>query len=224
MKIVRWVAVAAFLVITANIALADGAGDPRFQTIGGGHSTVLTSPTDPAFQVNFTAGVTPLVQEGCGFFGGNEGGSCILVDFINNSKVTWSGITITITGFTGDITQGSFTGDNVADPYFASFAQTTNGLGQTVLSWSGIDGTHPGILPATSCDGNSCTGPYFPGGGDFPVPEFDFGILVDVSGALQSGDSFTSQGTATTVPEPNSIVLTLAGAALLGLYLSKRAA
>ena len=65
---------------------------------------------------------------------------------------------------------------------------------------------------------------YFPGGGDFPVPEFDFGILVNVSDATQNGDSFTSQGTATPVPEPKSIVLTLAGAALLGVYLSKRAA
>lgn len=220
MKIVRLATLVGFLILTANIALADGAGDPRFQTIGGGHSIVLTSPTDPAFQVNYAAGETTGTCE----LGGTEGGSCILVDFINNSGVTWSGIAITITGFTGNITQESFTGDNVADPYFASFVQTTNALGQTVMSWSGIDEAHPGILPATSCDGDVCDGPFFPGGGDFPVPEFDFGILVNVSDALQSGDSFTSQGTATPVPEPKSIFLTLAGAALLGLYLSKRAA
>ena len=74
MKIVRFVTLVGFLILTANIALADGAGDPRFQTIGGGHSIVLASPTDPAFQVNYAAGVTPL---GTCELGGTEGGSCI---------------------------------------------------------------------------------------------------------------------------------------------------
>ncbi len=53
MKIVRLATVVGFLILTANIALADGAGDPRFQTIGGGHSIVLNSTDDPNFVLKY---------------------------------------------------------------------------------------------------------------------------------------------------------------------------
>jgi hypothetical protein len=225
MKIVRWAAVVAFLILTANVVLADGVGDPKFQTIGGGHSTVLTPENiGTAFQITYvTSGPNPTPTVGCGAFGGTSGNTCILQDFINFTGNTFTSISFLITSASAGL---SFTSDPANDPYFTNTEVTTVD-GQTLISFFGTDETHPGILSATSvsCDPETgdCTGsgPYFPGGGDFPVPEFDFGILVDVSDAPNG--SFTAQGSAA-VPEPKSIYLMLAGAALVGLFLSKRAA
>ena len=220
MKIVRWAAFLGLLILTANIALADSVGDPKWQTIGGGGSTILNSPTDQAFQVNYTAGVTPLVS--CAPGGLSTATTCIQDDFINNSGVIWSGISFVITSVGGSITQDSFSVDNTNDPYFAMAALTFNDAGQAVLSFFGIDATHPGILPTfpgTCTDGPStCQGPFI----NEITPGYDFGILVNVSDALNPGDSFTAQGTAA-VPEPKSIVLMLVGVVLVGLFLSKKA-
>ena len=224
MKIVRWVTVVAFLVVTANIALADGAGDPKFQTIGGGHSIILNSVTDPNFVINYNSsgqypqGVTPPTLGDCTLGGNPSSDTCLLVDFINNTGQTWKGISFLLSGVSGPLV---FTADNTADPYFTTESVSTVD-GQTLISFFGFDETHHGILPADpgSCNSESgCTGPYL-NGGDGP-PAFDFGILVDVTDALAAGDAFTATGTAS-VPEPKSIVLMLAGAALLGLFFSKR--
>ena len=219
MKILRWAAFVGLLMLTANMALADSVGDPKFQTIGGGGSTILTNENiGTAFQVNYTAHVTPTV--GCGGLGGTVGNTCIVDYFINNTGQAWTGISFLITSVGGSITQDSFSADNTNDPYFTTASLTFNDLGQAILSFFGTDATHPGILPADpGCNTDSCTGPYI----NEVTPGFDFGILVDVTNALNTGDSFTAQGSAA-VPEPKSIVLLLAGAALVGLFLSKKAA
>ena len=81
--------------------------------------------------------------------------------------------------------------------------------------------THPGILPATLiCDGDC----FYTGPTQGNTLLYDFGILVDVNDALEPGDSFSAQGSATAVPEPKSIVLLLAGTVLVGVFLGKRAA
>ena len=54
MKILRWAAFVGLLMLTANIALADGVGDPKFQTLGGGGSTEVVSLNDPNFQITYT--------------------------------------------------------------------------------------------------------------------------------------------------------------------------
>lgn len=223
MKIVRWVTVVALLVLGANSALADGAGDPKMYTVGGGHSVAITSLTnDPNFVVNYVAGGTnPTPTVGCGQFGGTSDNTCIFTDFINNTGQAWSGISFLITGVGGHVTQNSFQVDNSLDPYFTTAALTSDLQGNAVLSFFGTDETHPGILPAVLiCDGDCfLSGPFL---GDIPL--FDFGILVDVTDAVSEGDSFSAQGSATAVPEPKSIVLLLAGAAVLGMLLSKRSA
>jgi hypothetical protein len=219
MKIVRYLAVIGFLILTANIALADSAGDPKMYTTGGGHSVPITSLTnDPNFVINYTAGITPTVD--CATYGGVGGNTCIFTDFINNTGQAWTGISFLITGVGGDVTQNSFSVDNSLDPYFTTAAVSFNNAGQAILSFFGTDPTHPGILPAVLiCDGDCfLSGPYL---GDIPL--FDFGILTDVTDALNQGDSFSAQGSAA-VPEPKTIVLLLAGAALVGLFVSKRAA
>jgi hypothetical protein len=230
MKIVRWAAVVAFLIITANLALADGVGDPRFQTIGGGGSGIVDSLTgDPNFVVNYTAGVTTLGS--CAASGVTTTNTCFVTNFINHTGQTWTSISFLITGVGGDITQDSFTADNTKDPYFLSAALNFDNLGRAILSFFGTDANHPGIQSADinefSCsDGpETCTGPppFIPFDTDGPaVSAFDFGILVDVENFTNPGDSFTAQGSAA-VPEPKSIFLLIAGAALVGFFLSKRA-
>jgi hypothetical protein len=212
MKFLRYVVVFGLLSLSSYVAMADGVGDPRMTPIGGGNSTVLTSPTDPAFVISYTAGVTPTV--GCGTFDGSlSDDTCINphnTDFINNSGVAWKAIQFDIKSVAGDITQSSFSAiqDASVDPYFLFASTTTSAAGDTILSFFGTDSTHPGILPATSCDGDVCTGPFLD---DTDIPLFDFGILVDVTDALTTGDSFTAQGTATPVPEPPTLLLLLMG-------------
>jgi hypothetical protein len=215
MRIVRWVAAAALLFVAAHMAMADSAGDPKIYTVGGGGSTVLGSTNDPKFALTYTYGVTPT-------FSCFDGSTCFQENFINNSGVAWTGISLAITSVGGSITQSSFTADNSLDPYFVFSSLTFNDLGQAVLSFYGTDATHPGILPATSCSDGECSGPYYyPPASEFGIPLYDFGILADVTDAQSPGDSFTAKGSAA-VPEPRSIFLLLAGAALLGLYLNKR--
>jgi hypothetical protein len=215
MKFLRYVVIFGLLSLSSYVAMADGVGDPRMTPIGGGRSTVLTSPTDPAFVISYTATVTPTV--GCGAFDGSlSDDTCIdphFTDFVNNSGVAWKAIQFDIKSVAGDITQSSFSAiqDPSVDPYFLFASTTTNAAGDTILSFFGTDSTHPGILPATGCDGDVCTGPFLD---DTRIPLFDFGILVDVNDALTKGDSFTAQGTASTVPEPSSLLLFLTGGAI----------
>jgi hypothetical protein len=232
MKILRCVTVLALLILSATIAKADGVTDPKFVVIGGGHSQQLTSPNDENFVINYSAGQTdPLPVSPCGFNYGTSSNTCALYDFINNSGVTWTGIQFEITGATGNIQNalldefhpGGFAADNTLDPYFTGSSATVNDAGDVVLSFFGTDETHPGILPATACNTDGCSGPgFFLPNSDIFVPLYDFGILVDVTGATTQGDSFAARGSAT-VPEPSSIFLLLAGSAMLGLFLNKRA-
>jgi hypothetical protein len=217
-KIIRWATLATLFLVAASMATADGVGpDPRFILVGGGHSTQLISPTDPAFVVNYEFGVTEQVEGGCQSFGAPDG-ECIFVDFINNSGVAWNSIQFQLSSVVGGLEFSVDPHPSALDPYF-----TQSSFDDGILRFFGTDETHPGIQPATFCNTDGCTGPFFPGGGDFPVPQFDFGILVDVSDAQFAGAKFTATGTATPVPEPRSIFLMLAGAAILGLYLGKKA-
>ena len=218
MKFLRCYAILVLLCLCSCVVMADGIGDPKFTPIGGTGSTILTSPTDPLFKITYTAGTTPTVA--CSAFGGTSENVCILDDFINNSEVAWKAIQFAITSATAGL---SFTADNSLDPYFTSAAVSTNTLGETVLSFSGTDATHPGILAATSCTsgegGVVCTGPFID---DTGIKAFDFGILVDVNDALKTGDSFTAQGTATPTPEPSTLVLLLAGGVSLFFFYLKK--
>lgn len=231
MKLVRWAAVVAFLALSANLALADGVGDPRFQTQGGGGSAIIDSLTgDPNFQVNYTAGITPLGS--CASSGVTTTNTCFVTNFINHTGQTWTGISFLITSVGGQIGQNTFSADNTNDPYFTTASLSFDNLGRAILSFFGTDATHPGIQSADinefSCSDGSgtCTGPppFFPPGYEGPgINSFDFGILVDVETFINKGDSFTAQGSAA-VPEPKSIFLLIAGAALVGYFLSKKAA
>ena len=211
MKLLRCYAILVLLCLGSCVVMADGIGDPKFVPIGGGGSTILTSPTDPLFQITYTAGTTPTVA--CGAFGGTSGNTCILNEFINDSGVAWKAIQFVITSATAGL---MFTADNSLDPYFTSDTVTTNTSGETVLSFFGTNATHPGILAATSCTSGDevvvCSGPFID---DTGIPAFDFGILVDVNDALTKGDSFTAQGTATPTPEPSTLLLLLAGGVVL---------
>ena len=146
MKFLRCVVIFGLLSLSSYVAMADGVGDPRMTPIGGGNSTVLTSPTDPAFVISYTAGVTPTV--GCGTFDGSlSDNTCIdphSTDFINNSGVAWKAIQFDITSVAGDITQSSFSAiqDPAVDPYFLFASTTTNAAGDTILSFFGTDSTH----------------------------------------------------------------------------------
>jgi hypothetical protein len=109
MKFLRYVVIFGLLSLSSYVAMADGVGDPRMTPIGGGRSTVLTSPTDPAFVISYTATVTPTV--GCGAFDGSlSDDTCIdphFTDFVNNSGVAWKAIQFDITSVAGDITQSA---------------------------------------------------------------------------------------------------------------------
>jgi hypothetical protein len=202
--------------LTASISMADSV-DPRFMPIGGGGSIVLTSPTDPAFTFSYLFGTTPTVD--CGGSGGPSGDQCInplATEFVNNSHVTWTAVTLEITEHSPSGTSGlTFSPlDTVSDPYFVNAESGILEDGNPFVRFFGTDATHPGILPAFGCDGNSCSGPT---SGENPVLLlYDFSILSDVQDAQFQGASFTVQGSATTaVPEPPAALLALGGGLLL---------
>jgi hypothetical protein len=216
MKVSRLLLVVFLAAASSSLALADGTSDPHMGPIGGTGSIILNSPTDPAFTFSYAAGVTPTVN--CADFGGTDGNTCIdpsLTEFVNNSGETWTSLTIDITSSTGGLTFGCLAA--VSDPYFTTCASTTLSDGDQGVIFSGTDATHGGILPATSCGEEGCSGPTID---DSDILAYDFSILTDVTDATAQGDSFTAVGTANTVPEPPAIFLVLAGAAVL--FLLKR--
>ncbi len=115
------------------------------------------------------------------------------VDFINNSQ--WLG-----QAFQYDLRVWAvhyvFTADNERDPYFATWRQSTNDLGQTVLSFFGTDDIHPGILPcnrtATATSLRTYVHVWRRVRG--AIHSSTLAILVDVIDAQHIGDSFTAQG------------------------------
>ena len=218
MKMARWLLVVALAGLTVSVARADSV-DPRFVPIGGGGSIILNSPTDPAFQISFTRNGDANTVD-CGQFSGALSDQrCIdpaLTEFVNNTGQTWDSITLEITSNPDDLFFAALT--EVADPYFANSESGTLDNGNAFVRFFGIDATHPGILPAFSCpDGPStCTGPT-QGEGEFgTLLLYDFAILADIND-MTDGQSFTAQGTATTVsaPEPTTGLLALAGGLLL---------
>jgi hypothetical protein len=216
MKISRWLLVPVLVALSASAAMADSI-DPRFVPIGGGGSIILNSPTDPAFQISFTKNGTVGTVD-CGLFGGPEGDLCIdpaATEFVNNTGQTWTSITLEITQQSAGLVFAAL--DNAIDPYFANAASGFLNNGNAFVTFFGIDATHPGILPATSCNFElGCTGPTANDG----TLLYDFAILTDV-GDMVDGQSFTVQGTATTTAsEPPTILLALTGG--LFLVLKKR--
>jgi hypothetical protein len=203
--------------LTASISMADSV-DPRFMPIGGGGSIILGSPTDSAFQFSFTKNgdVGTVLCNSVHGGGGPTGDRCIdpaNTEFVNNSGKTWTSVTLEVTAHSDDLTFSPFT--EITDPYFLNAASGTAIDGNPTVTFSGIDEGHPGILPAFGCpDGPStCTGPTV-GDGDFPLFLYDFAILSEISD-MADGDSFTVQGSATTVAEPPAVFLALGGGLLL---------
>jgi len=207
---------------SSSIALADSV-DPKFVPIGGTGSIILDSPTDPAFQFSFTKnGSTGTVD--CGSFGGPSDNQCIdphQTEFVNNSGKTWTSVTLEVTQQSAGLLFTAFDNANSIDPYFNNSASGFLDNGHAFVSFFGLDETHQGIQPAFGCpDGPiTCTGPT-QGEGSSLLRLYDFSILSDVTDMLD-GQSFTVQGTATTVPEPPAILLAL-GVGLLLLLFKRR--
>ena len=213
--------VVALVGLASSVAKADGI-DPRFVPIGGSGSIILTSPTDPAFQISFTKNGTVGTVD-CGSFGGPAGDLCIdpsMTEFVNLTHQTWTSITLEITQQSAGLFFAAL--DNSVDPYFANSASGTLSNGDAFVTFFGIDANHPGILSADSCpDGpHTCTGPSVPLGEFGSLLLYDFSVLSDVSD-MTDGQSFTAQGTATTATEPATALLALAGGLLLFFFKRK---
>ncbi len=216
-KSLRCCLILILLGLSSSAALADGMPDPGFG-LGGGHTTtVLTSPTDPAFAIHYLFGTTVTGACGTPF---NTGTACFSTNFINDTGMTFTSISFDITAHTAGLV---FSCNNTGDPYFDTCNTTTDPItGDPVITFSGIT-THPGILPATSCTTQiegppttPCTGPSTNEG---TLLLYDFAVINDVSDAQAIGDFYDAKGTAT-VPEPSSVLLVLAGGMLL--FLCKR--
>jgi len=225
MNFSRWFLALILFGLLSSVATADSV-DPKFVPIGGTGSIILTSPNDPAFTFSYLSGVTPTVD--CGQVSGSfsdSGFTCIdpastNTEFVNNSGRAWTSLTLEFTNVIGALTFSPTDNADFIDPYFNNSVSGIDELtGTPFVTFFGIDGTHPGILPAFGCDGPSCSGPT----GTFndqPVRYYDFSILADVSDAQHPGDAFTLRGSATAVPELPTVLLAL-GAGLL-LFLFKR--
>ena len=220
MKIARWFLVVALAMFSASMAKADGV-DPRFVPIGGNNSVIIGSLNDfSGFTFSYTANSTPVVNCGevSGFFSDSDL-TCIdptqtNLDFINNTGVTWTSITLELVNVSGGLT---FSGidDQFLDPYFTNTESGFLGNGNAFVRFFGTDENHLGILSAFSCGETpeSCEGP-------MSSPElghrlYEFSVLTDVSDALFEGAAFTAQGSANTAPEPASILFAIAGGLLL---------
>jgi hypothetical protein len=225
MNFSRWFLTLILLGFSSSIAMADSV-DPKFVPIGGGGSIILHSPNDPAFTFSYLFGATQTVD--CGQVSGSFSDSrftCIdpahtNTEFVNNSGKAWTSLTLEFTSITGGLTFSPTDNANFIDPYFNNSASGISEVtGNPFVTFFGIDATHPGILAAFGCDGQSCSGPT----GTFndqTVLYYDFSILADVTDAQHAGDAFTLRGSATAVPEPPTVLLAL-GAGLL-LFLFKR--
>jgi hypothetical protein len=218
-NISRWILGLVLLGLSSSVVRADSIDpkDPKFVPIGGCCSIVLTSPTDPAFQISFTKNGSVGTVD-CGSFGGPSDDQCIdplNTEFVNNTHKTWSAITLDITKQSAGL---AFTvlDNNAIDPYFAHATSGFLTNGDAFVEFFGIDSTHPGILPAFGCDGDVCSGPTR-GEGEGRLLLYDFSILSDVTD-MHDGEFFTAQGTATTVPEPATVLLALGGGLLLFLF------
>jgi hypothetical protein len=215
-KSLRCCLILILLGLSSSAALADGIPDPGFGLAGGHTTTVLTSPTDPAFAIDYLFGTTTTGACGTPF---NTGTNCFSTNFINDTGRTFTSISFDITTHTPGLV---FSCNNTGDPYFDTCNTTTDPItGDPVITFSGTT-THPGILPATSCTTQiegppttPCTGP----SNDSEVLLYDFAVINDVSDAQNTGDFYHAQGSAT-VPEPPSVLLVLAGGMLL--FLCKR--
>jgi hypothetical protein len=215
-KSLRCCLILTLLGLSSSAALADGIPDPNFGLAGGHTTTVLTSPTDPAFIIDYAKGTTTTAACGPPYSGHI---ACFSADFINDTGQTFTSISFDITAHTVGL---HFFCNNAGDPYFDNCNATTDPItGDPVISFFGTT-THPGILPATSCGP-----PAFEGGpptapcagptttiGDSTVNLYDFAVINDVSDAQTAGDFYHAQGSAT-VPEPPSVLLVLAGGMLL---------
>jgi hypothetical protein len=217
-KIPRWSLTLILLGLSGSIAMADSV-DPKFVPIGGTGSIILTSPTDPAFQISFTKNGNVGTVD-CGSFGGPSDDRCINphnTEFVNFSHQTWSAITLEITHQSLGLVFSTL--DNAIDPYFAHSAFGHLENGDAFVTFFGIDSTHPGILSADSCTPQIegppiCSGPT---ANDGTLRLYDFSVLSDVND-MRNGQSFTAQGTATPVPEPATVLLALVGGLLLFLF------
>jgi hypothetical protein len=227
-KSLRCCLILILLGLSSSAALADGIPDPGFGLAGGHTTTVLNFPTDPAFTFSYVGGVTPTTD--CGNVNSafiDLGRTCIdpthtNLDFINNSGKTWTSLTLEFTKISPS-TLAFFATDNAnfIDPYFNNSRSGILGNGDPFVTFFGIDSTHPGILPATSCTTHieappttPCTGP----SADNGTLLYDFEVIADVSDSVLTGN-WTSTGSAT-VPEPPTVLLALAGGLLL--FLLKR--
>jgi hypothetical protein len=213
-KSLRCCLILILLGLSSSAALADGIPDPGFG-LGGGHTTtVLTSPTDPAFAIHYLFGTTATAPCSPPPFTGTN---CFSTNFINDTGMTFSSIRFDITAHTAGLV---FSCNNTGDPYFDNCNTTTDPItGDPVITFFG-NTTHPGILPATSCTPSEggpttpCTGPSTNEG---TLLLYDFAVINDVSDAQHAGDFYDAKGTAT-VPEPSSVLLVLAGGMLLFLF------
>lgn len=222
MNVSRWFLALIILGLSSSIAMADSV-DPKFVPIGGTGSIILTSPTDPAFQISFIRNGNVGTVD-CGSFGGPSDDRCINPDnteFVNFSHQTWSAITLEITHQSLGLVFSTLNND--IDPYFAHSAFGLLENGDAFVTFFGIDSTHPGILSADSCTPQIegppiCTGPT---ANDGALRLYDFSVLSDVND-MGDGQSFTAQGTAqgttTPVPEPATVLLALVGGLLLFLF------
>jgi hypothetical protein len=200
--------------LSSSVALADGIPDPGFGLAGGHTTTVLTSPTDPAFAIDYLFGTTTTAVCGPPYSGH---AACFSADFINDTGRTFTSISFDITAHTPGLV---FSCNNAGDPYFDNCNSTTDPItGDPVITFSGTT-THPGILPATSCTTHlegppttPCSGP----SNDSEVLLYDFAVINDVTDAQTAGDFYHAQGSAT-LPEPPSVLLVLAGGMLLFLF------
>jgi hypothetical protein len=202
MKISRWMLVAVVLGLMSSAAMGDTI-DPQVKLKGGSGSTGLFSLTDPnfSFTVNGSASPQP-------FYFINATGQLVgEVDLL-----------ITLIGGTPPLT---FTVDP-ANPYFTDASVTSLVTGQTLIRFFGLNTGELGYgglpfatdLPSPeSCDTIHSCSTDTPGA-DFTVEFADIPGTTDLSG-LPSNEGFNVTGTLVATPEPSTMLLVLAGAALL---------
>jgi hypothetical protein len=222
MYISRWILGLILLGVLSSGAKADSV-DPKFVPIGGCCSVVINSMNDfSAFTFGYQFGTTATTD--CGnvhnsFF--DQGRTCIdpthtNLSFINNTGHTWTSLTLEFTKISGLLIFSPTANANTIDPYYNNSTFGIDPITENpFVRFFGLDATHPGILPAFGCEGNSCSGPT---ANDGQLRLYDVGILADVSDAQHVGDAFTANGTATAAPEPATVLLALAGGLLLFLF------
>ena len=198
---IRYAAFCTFiLLISATIVRADGIPpvDPVITMEGGSGSTVLNTLNDPAFNFTYTKTIA------------NQNQAVVFVDYINNTGFQIGQVDTTYT----DTVPLSFSciAPNI---YFNNCSPKGEAVslspgGTLLVSYFGLDATHPGIPTSggLTCNEFGCTP-------NNALSDFAYSIKVS---DVPLGGSFSYTGLLIATPEPSTILLLLVAGGLVFLF------